>query len=164
MAHIYSHCSLYSVHCCCPNTSHAKSSTHTEPLLSRWSFSSAQTTYEPHIENSVLLVPSRRERMFSLHHIYILSLLLGLEVSLTSSEPSKICEHVGVYECIRYETMGRQWYFLIVLLADMTKGSMSGQSQPQTSHPWTAHSPFADHLMRDARKNGKLCLKSTVQI
>jgi len=33
------------IHFCCPNTSHAKSSTHTEPLLSRWSFSSAQTTY-----------------------------------------------------------------------------------------------------------------------
>lgn len=53
--------SVLRVHCCCPNTSHAKSSTHTEPLLSRWSFSSAQTTYEPHKENSVLLVPGRRE-------------------------------------------------------------------------------------------------------
>lgn len=73
MAHIYSHCSLYSVHCCCPNTSHAKSSTHTEPLLSRWSFSSAQTTYEPHIENSVLLVPSRREVSLKKHNVFITS-------------------------------------------------------------------------------------------
>ncbi len=112
MAHIHSHCSLYSVHCCSPNTSHAKSSTHTEPLPSRWSFSSAQTTYKPHKENVVLLAPGRREvslkKKQCFHNIIYKfeTVLVGLKVSLTLSDPSKFCERVGVYECIKYERIG----------------------------------------------------------
>lgn len=123
MALIYSHCSLYSestaavlthlmlkapptLSLCCPDgvlVQHKPHTNHTRKTLCFLCLAGERCLWK-----------KKKNTMFSLHHIYILSssLLSGLQVSLTS-DPSKFCEHVGVCECIRYETMGGSGTFCL---------------------------------------------------